>query len=565
MIVMEALILLFLLVGSPPLVYALNCSANPITLRFGNVTLGKDPSRPQAFGVPFILGGQYFAAAINPFSPSAFVQSIAKNCANVKNIPADCPDNGHREVEVGGFFAGELSNTYTGPSYPNLPVVSETDELNTTVKTFDVLDLGEGGAGPYIGNSTFFTHQQDYYRLGNVRSWPASIGLGNQSNILNHLRDTNVIASKSWSFFGGWHGITAESAQDGQLVLGGYDKSKIDGDFVNFPMSDSRDDIASGCVLIARVKGLTISHSGRDFNVYQDHIGYRSCIDPTKSTLTLLAEPFNRVMGALGQGNLSLYEQILPPGSNTLEDWVEVNRDNKTLSRILEETTLTLQFQGINITIPGAQFSTLNKKSTPSGWELAPDSKNTTWILADDGLGRARYGPYHTLGLPFLSAAVLMVNHENSTFSLAQAAKEKTDKKKSELVPIKSERCNPSPVTPQRPDDSEIGDPDPVNPDTPTSTEEPSPSSRGLEKGEIVGIAIGVLSAILIACIGIFLLYRRRKNQSRLLFPPSPPNTKGYHEKDGQELFEMPGDQTFGEVSRPRRAFFRRTMTLITR
>ncbi|KAK6360940.1 hypothetical protein TWF730_007055 [Orbilia blumenaviensis] len=566
--------LLPLFAASLPLVYALNCSADPVALPFGNITLGKDTARPHALGVPLILGRQYFAATIDARYSTLFVNSVPKTCTNAKTIPEDCADNGGQEVRVGGFFDGGLSETYTGPSFENLqphPGLYGITSLNKSSDVHDVLRLGESDTGPYIGNFTFRTHQQDYYRLVQDRNSPTLMGLDKDSTILEYVLDSNITASKVWSFFGGWHGITQESSQEGQLVLGGYDRSKVDGDFINFPMSDYKDDLdpeLEGCLMQVVVKGLTFSHSGRSFNIYKDSVGYRSCINPSLSTVGISgynpayakvghSTGVQNFMKTLGQMFVTHYEEIRLPSSIYFDYWVKADRTNRTLMGILETSSLTIQLDRINFTIPGHQLITLDRKATLQGWELADDAHNTTYIPINDSI---------MLGLPFLSAAVLAVNYENYTFSLARAITEKTDKKQNDLVPLKSELCNPPPAAPSLPEDPVVEDPDRVEPERPADATGSSGGndSKALTRKEIAGIAIGISSAVLIACIGVFLVYRRRKAQKRLLAPPSPPNTKGYHEKDGQELFEMPGDQTFTRVTRPRMPFLRRATTFFS-
>lgn len=61
----------------------------------------------------------------------------------------------------------------------------------------------------------------------------AALGLGPDSTLLSTLVDSGTIASRTWSWFWGLSGaLSSDSTQpqlDGSLVLGGYDKTKVDG------------------------------------------------------------------------------------------------------------------------------------------------------------------------------------------------------------------------------------------------------------------------------------------------------------------------------------------------
>ncbi len=54
-----------------------------------------------------------------------------------------------------------------------------------------------------------------------------ALGLGSNSTILNALKTSGQIASRSWSVFWGRTGATANTQLDGSFVVGGYDRAKV--------------------------------------------------------------------------------------------------------------------------------------------------------------------------------------------------------------------------------------------------------------------------------------------------------------------------------------------------
>ncbi|EPS39580.1 hypothetical protein H072_6704 [Dactylellina haptotyla CBS 200.50] len=466
---------------------------------------------------------------------SVYAKSIPRNCTGVENIPQDCPDVRHREIEVGGFFDGNISKTYHGPEYSKLDdVIPE--------RAYDLLRLGDNGEALNLGNSSFETEHQNYWEVASEFDGPDLynyIGLSNSSTILNYLKNRELIATKSYSFFGGWDGTTEETSQDGLLVLGGYDKSILTSDFIAFPQSDYRLDIEQGtCLLRIIVKGISMSHVGGDFELYEDSVGFPMCINPRQRGVDIQWEAKIQMLQAL-----DVYD---PPAFTDdtsfdplLDGRIYLDRSDKQLQRYLDSMQLTFHFDGVNISIPGHQLWTFQKNATSQGYKFADNSVNTTVLrTGPTDLYTSSYG---ILGLPFLAAAYLMVNHDDYTFSLAPAQAEKLDISKRNIVPIVPSECIPATV--------------PSNSTIPT-TDLTIVSWRKVGPGAIVGIVVGVIASIALLAGGVFFWYRRRKGQ--LLVAPSPPNTRGIHEVGGGEIFEMQGDFVFSGAKAPKQLLLKR-------
>lgn len=107
-------------------------------------------------------------------------------------------------------------------------------------KVADTVSAGEvfpwSDSGGIFGADTFKLNVNtslQSFPLGIIRSDEFQInglGLGRNSTLLNALSSANLISSKIWSLFWGLTGATTRSQMDGNLVLGGYDATKITGD-----------------------------------------------------------------------------------------------------------------------------------------------------------------------------------------------------------------------------------------------------------------------------------------------------------------------------------------------
>ena len=85
-----------------------------------------------------------------------------------------------------------------------------------------------------------------------------AIGLGRNSTFLNMLAEQKYIASRTWSLFWGWQGRYEEQQMEGNFVLGGYDKAKVEGK-PNATM-DFSDDPACPTGLLVLLSSVTVNH-----------------------------------------------------------------------------------------------------------------------------------------------------------------------------------------------------------------------------------------------------------------------------------------------------------------
>lgn len=182
----------------------------------------------------------------------------------------------------GGAYDQVASKSRTVPdpdTYPadDKPILFVADDLTlngTTLANFPMgipnADLGDQG---YVTMSGF--------------------GLGPNSSILNTLKSTGIIASRSFGFFWGRDSPNATQL-DGSFIFGGYDQEKTRGQKYNFPISTWNPLCPTGFVV--SLSNITLNFpNGTSPSIFtsSDSDSITACIDPElKSLIHLPLEPY---------------------------------------------------------------------------------------------------------------------------------------------------------------------------------------------------------------------------------------------------------------------------------
>jgi hypothetical protein len=171
----------------------------------------------------------------------------------------------------GGAFDPFLSSTWT-PLNLNSAYASEDPFINLRANIFglDTLQLNQSAS----------TLEFPFYiPRGGLDLRMNSLGLGRDSTILNTLFNNGMIASRSWSIFGGLEGAESSNQMEGQVVLGGYDGAKFKGENYTSKL-DFDADCSSG--VIATVVDMEIEDAGGPVSLLSEQLGsaVRFCIDP---------------------------------------------------------------------------------------------------------------------------------------------------------------------------------------------------------------------------------------------------------------------------------------------
>jgi hypothetical protein len=106
------------------------------------------------------------------------------------------------------------------------------------------------------------------------------LGMGPKSDLLQTLLNASMIPSKFMGLFFGSRSLNRPV--DGELLIGGWDKSRVNGSFVNytiaaFPMS-------IGCPLRVKVKRVILSNDRGSHPMLDEGQTVLACIDPVGPT-----------------------------------------------------------------------------------------------------------------------------------------------------------------------------------------------------------------------------------------------------------------------------------------
>jgi len=183
----------------------------------------------------------------------------------------------------------------------------------------------------------------------------------------------------------------------------------------------------------------------------------------------------------------------------------------------------TLQ-NGQQIEILNHQLVQPNVQVTPTGYSIANVSTQRT--IRINALQDVNTNDNSQLGWPFLSAAYLLVDHQQDTFSIAPAVK--TVASTTSLVPVTRTSCTTVPTA----SNSNAGGGSNTTP-TPSTTPQPHSTSK------LVPIIVGIVCGIVLLGLLFALFWFLRKRKQRK--PPSMTELDGFnrayiHETDGQQI-----------------------------
>lgn len=194
----------------------------------------------------------------------------------VKNSTAECFD------QLGGLFdegnsttwspAANRSVLHTAIEYPGIDPNHTADIWGTdTVKIDSTISIPQFPLGIMRGQGEQMN----------------TLGLAQNSTLLNFLAANGTIPSRTWSLWQGWTGADKEHQMDGTLVLGGYDAAKIKGDNVTFPWTST--DIDANCRLVAITDIKMNLKNGSSPSLFgADHAtAQKACVEPHFNTLSL--------------------------------------------------------------------------------------------------------------------------------------------------------------------------------------------------------------------------------------------------------------------------------------
>ncbi|KAH6882008.1 aspartic peptidase domain-containing protein [Alternaria rosae] len=431
-----------------PRLIAAQCDIPPLTLTWSNITVTQD-GLGVARGIELGIG--------TPHQIFAFRPSTTLNNTRVNNvINCGSASNDSCIGGLGGAFDAPKSTSYA---------VSIKSQWNGSQ-----IDA-EDSTGAYV----YFNDDVAFQENGNVDGFPlvmdsevwgggqSGLPLGTNSSFLRAAVAGGVAPSQ---VFGLWSGSRGIDPHDGLLVVGGYDRARVDpaSDFTTFPIGEWN--LERACPLQVTVTNLTY----QDIPLIPDGTdGLIACIEP--STQRFVFPP------AIAQafGNSTDQNETAYPGK------MQYNVSNRPGGDLV--VTLAGGYQS---RIPNKElFAPLRGSDEYGRYAITNDSTLEAFVsdTRQDDPGDVD----STLGGLFLTFNYLLVDYAKSEFQLAPA------------VAADAENVSPNPTT--------ICTPTNLTPASPTPAAEKKATSKGAIAGGVVG---GVAGLALLGAMG-FLLFRRNR------------------------------------------------------
>jgi hypothetical protein len=184
------------------------------------------------------------------------------------------------------------TNSYPvdGSPYPQCNYISDNFTLSSNVT---------------VGNFPIGVAQADWGEQGYLPQM--ALGLGPNSTILNALKSSGQIASRSWSMFWGRTGATSNTQLDGNFVFGGYDRAKVSG--ANYTRSLSNANPNCGTAMLVTITDIILNFpNGTDASLFDgvQSEAMPACIVPSYPVLmTVPLDPYFSTFESLTNASIT--------------------------------------------------------------------------------------------------------------------------------------------------------------------------------------------------------------------------------------------------------------------
>ncbi|ESZ93554.1 putative aspartic-type endopeptidase [Sclerotinia borealis F-4128] len=469
------------------------CSAPPIPIRIGNVTLSTGET---ARGLDLSVGNPEQHFAFLPQWPlnNSFIYGTDGFCGSSWSTAACTTFRGGSYNQFASKSRGvPATNSYPSDAspYPQMNMVSENITLSSNMS---VLEFP-------IGIAKADWAEQGYYPQ-------MAMGLGANSTILNTLYSSGQIASRTWSMFWGRTGATAATQLDGGFIFGGYDRAKVTGANYTRTLTYSRTACSSG--MLVTITNLVLNFpNGTDASMFGgiESDAIQACIEPSYPVLlTLPTNPYFINFEQLTNGDL------IDRSFGTYYYGMLYGQDTTPYTGDL---TIELD-SGISVRIPNDQLVVPNLTVDHTSGAMIANASQPELVLNAIQAGNSNDLPH--LGRQFLTAAYLMLNQDAMTFTLWQA--NPTENEDLVAVDVRNNAMNDFCNSPSTPNNNsangESGNSSSTSSSsTPANTSTTNNKKSGtLSTGILIGVAVGSVAVIaFIAGIAAWCILRRRRNK----------------------------------------------------
>ncbi|CAI6300586.1 unnamed protein product [Periconia digitata] len=418
--------------------------------------------------------GQNFKVLISTSSPLTLVPNKASWCNQ------ECAAKRGVQIFDGSQSEGfdwQKSQSWQDAGIYEVPLPHwwAQSPLNATYGS-EAVGLGESSkdslvmATQYVARYDF----QDFFMgsLG-LSQTDVKTGSGSQPPLLVNLADFYQIPSISYAYGAGASYRNSHKGIPGNLVLGGYDQSRFNpSKALGLTMPSEKNN-----TLIVGVSSMLYKPDANvesnTFSLTSESKGFQATID---STLPYLVLP-DKVCDSLVERFGLEFDNKTELYTVSSESQQKNEQQNATISfKITKDaqdsntfTTIDLRYDAFNL--EASYPLTNNSDST----RYFPIKKSTNGMFV---LGRA-----------FLQESYLIVDYERTNFTIAPAVYS-DPMPEQQLMPIWNKTYTPTTLTP---------------------TPIPQESSEGLSPGAIAGIVVGIVVAFLLAALGYFLWWRKRR------------------------------------------------------
>lgn len=210
----------------------------------------------------------------------------------------------------GGAFDKSASKSLGTPSTDAYP--ADASPYNAMTYITDTLQLSSDTSLP---NFPLGIPIND---LGTQAYYPQmTLGLASNSTLLNALKASGKIASRTFSFFAGKMGATAATQSEGGMVFGGYDKSKVTGKQYTSPMATGQ---SCSTNLVVTITDIQLNFPNGDneslFSGSQSD-SITACLSPSLPVfMNLPLQPYFNKWLELSDSNLTIYQMNRAVGIN---------------------------------------------------------------------------------------------------------------------------------------------------------------------------------------------------------------------------------------------------------
>jgi len=315
------------------------------------------------------------------------------------------------------------------------------------------------------------------------------IALGPKSSVLWNLLESGKIPSNTTGYDHGSRSFSNYS--NGEIVIGGFNKARIAGPFVNYTIAEFQMPVR--CSLVVKVKAFTLNNLRGSFPIIEPGTTVLACIDPLQNAFTLPTDLFQRWTDITER----------PPPPNMLD----YQTFPKEMAPLLGTLSIELE-GGYKTTVPHHELVNPDRRAVLTENGQYGVVSNSSRIQSAVSSGQSDYGQDFgiLLGGVFLSSTYLLIDWDHGVFGLAPSIPH-AEVGASDIQKV----CSIDKSVPRSTNDTS---------EPPQHTPKTKGGESGLSSSDKItlGTALGIgFPALIVAMVGVFLACRHSTLITRAL------------------------------------------------